>query len=141
MFNFLKELFGSKSEEEFTPVIVEKLVPRRDINQVRREFYNKIGYVLEEHAVYSSRSKDETYSKLKKSLRRINEMIDNNKEFLADKRELKALGERILSYRDDRSLSMVTYDICRIISNGRYGELSTVIDKTIKRILYWYGLY
>ncbi len=141
MFNFLKGLFGSKNEEEFTPFVVEKLIPRRDITQVRSEFYSQIGYVLEEYRVYSSRSRDETYSKLKKSLQRINEMVDNNKESLADKRELKALGERILSYKDDRSLSMVTYDICRIISSGRYDDVSTVMDRTIKRILYWYGLY
>ena len=141
MFNFLKGLFGSKNEEEFTPIVVERVIPKKDICQIRSEFYGRIGQVLEEYAVYSSRSKDETYTRLKRSLQRINDLIDKNKDSLADKREINALNQRIASYKDERSLSMVTYDICRIISSGRYDETSIVIDRTIKRIMYWYGLY
>ena len=141
MFNFLKGLFSSKSEEEFTPVIVERLIPTKDIWQIRSEFYGQIAQVLEEYAVYSSRSKDETYTRLKRSMQKINELIDKNKDSLADKREINALNERISSYKDDRSLSMVTYDICRVISGGRYDTSSVVMDSTVKRIMYWYGLY
>ena len=141
MFNFLKGLFSSKSEEEFTPVIVERLIPTKDIWQIRSEFYGQIEQVLEEYAVYSSRSKDETYTRLKRSMQKINELIDKNKDSLADKREINALNERISSYKDDRSLSMVTYDICRVISGSKYDAFSVVMDSTVKRIMYWYGLY
>lgn len=141
MFSIFKKLFGSKPEEEFTPMEIEEPVPKKSIREIKNGIYNQIAQVLEGNAVYSSPSRDVTYSKLKKSLQKINDIINSNKEYLAENGRLRALGERILSYRDDRSLSVVTYDVCKIIIGGRFEHPSILRDKTIRRILEWYDLY
>lgn len=141
MFSIFKKLFGLKPEEEFTPMEIEEPVRKKSLSEIKNEIYNQIAQVLDRYAVYSSPSRDQTYSKLKKSLQEINEIINNNKGYLAENGRLRALGERILSYKDDRSLSVVTYDTCRIIIGGRFEHPSILKDKTIRRILEWYDLY
>ena len=142
MFNIFKKLLGLEPEPEFSQMEVEKPVQKKDISEIRREFYYQIGNILEENLVYSSHSEDVVYTRLKKSLQRINEITDTSKESLVvDKRELKALGEKILGYKAERSLSMVTYDVCGLINKGKYEHPSALRDRVIRRILDWYGLF
>ncbi len=141
MLKIFKKLFGSKPEEEFTPIEMEEPVQKKSISEIKGEVYNQIAWVLEKYAVHSSHSRDEIYSKLKKSLQEINGIINSNKEYLAEKWELRALEEKILNYKDDRTLSVVAYDMCKIILGNRFEHPSILKDKTIRRILDWYGLY
>ncbi|MBI2507922.1 hypothetical protein HYV89_03135 [Candidatus Woesearchaeota archaeon] len=142
MFNIFKKLLGSKQEEEeLIPVRIEQPVIKKSIEEVRKDVYDQIANVLYEDSVFSSHSGYDTYPRLKRSLEKINKIIDGNKESLIrHDSELRILKEKVSDYKEERSLSMVTYDICDLIRRYKHQDPSTIIDAAVGRILYWYGL-
>lgn len=142
MFSIFQKLLGLKSREELIPpFILEKPVMRKSAEEVRKEVYARVAGVLYEDAVFSSHSGYDAYPRLKKSLQKVNEIIDNNKESLVvNDSELRMLKEKISNYREEHALSMVTYDVCKLMIKYKYEDISVLNDIAIGRILYWYGL-
>ena len=142
MFN-LKKLFGFEPMEEDMPMRIEPQLPKKDVEGAKREVYHQIGGILDENRIDTRYPEDQVYPRLKKSLQRINEAIEANKENLvSNERELKALKEKVLEYKDERNLTFMTYDICKLISRNRYEDPSILSNMTIRRIMnYWYGFY
>ena len=144
MFSMFQKLLGLKSREEvMPPFILEKPVVKKSVGETKRGVYEQIAGLLYGDGIFSSYSGYDTYPRLKKSLQRINEAIEANKENLvSNERELKALKEKVLEYKDERNLTFMTYDICKLISINRYEDPSILSNMTIRRIMnYWYGFY
>jgi len=140
MFSVFQKLFGSKPKEEM-PIIIEDSAPKKDIEGAKRKVYDQIWGVLEEEGVYLSRSGYDLYPRIKKSLRKINEVIDNSKESLvANESELARLKEKILDHKEERKLSMLTYDVSELIGRSKYEDPSVLSHKAIIQILRWYDL-
>lgn len=142
MVNIFKKLFGQREEEiELPPIRIEKPVIKKNSEEIRREVYGKIADILYEEGVFSSHSGYDTYPRLKRSLQRINSVMDIEKEAMApNERDLRELKEKILNYKEDKNVSMVSHDVCRLIIKQRHVEPSILNELAIGRILSWYGL-
>ena len=138
MFSVFQKLFGSKPKEEM-PIIIEEPAPKKDIEGAKRKIYDQIWSILEEEGTYLSHSGYDLYPRIKKSLRKINEVIDNSKESLvSNESELAILKEKILDYKEERRLSMLTYDVSELIGRNKYEDPSILSHKAIIQILRWY---
>lgn len=140
MLGAFKRLFGSKPKEEPLIDVIEP-APKKDVGGAKRKVYDQIWGILEEEGVYLSHSGYDLYPRLKKSLRRINEAIDSSKESLVvNDSELARLKEKVLDYKEERRLSMLTYDVSELIGRSKYEDPSLLSHKAVIQILSWYDL-
>lgn len=135
----LKRLLGFESKEPLIEIKIEPKLPKKDIEVAKREIYGQIGIILDENRIYASYPEDQVYPRLKKSLMRVSELIDENKERITiNKREMEILEKRISDCRKERNLSADTYILLKFIYENKYEHPSILSNRIINRIL---GLY